>query len=304
MAHHIEYSTTGKPHPYHLVRPSIWPLVSAFAGGLFATMMLLYFPGYRAALETQPFAPPFPWGPLLGVLSIMVCMFFWWKDVVYESVVEHAHTKIAETGLRLGMALFITSEVMFFFAFFWAFFASSLFPTVAIGYQWPPANIHTVEAFGLPFLMTMILLLSGCTVTWAHHAIREGHQADGVKALGLSAFLGFSFLCFQVYEYAHAHFGFTEGIYPSTFYMATGFHGFHVFVGMVFLVVCWIRAAKGHFTPDRHFGFEAAAWYWHFVDVVWLFLFVAVYWWGGDIGVDHSALHPPVEGLESAGGEH
>jgi cytochrome c oxidase subunit 3 len=299
MAHHIEYSTTGKPHPYHMVRPSIWPLVSAFAAGLFAVLMVLYFPGYKAALEKDPFVAPFPWGPLLGLASIMLCMFFWWKDVVYESVVEKAHTKIAQIGLRMGMALFIASEVMFFFAFFWAYFSSAFFPVEAIGYRWPPANIETVPAFGLPFLMTMILLLSGCTVTWAHHAILEGKQKEATQALGISVGLGFVFLLFQIYEYGHVHFGFTDGIYASTFFMATGFHGFHVFVGTVFLAVCWIRMAKGHFTKEKHFGFEAAAWYWHFVDVVWLFLFVAVYWWGA-YGVDHSALYPAVEGLAAA----
>ena len=292
MAQNIEYTTTGKPHPYHLVRPNIWPLMSSLAGGLFATMMVLYFPGYREALNAslnsgEPFSAPFPWGPLLGVFSIMVCMFFWWKDVIYESVIEKAHTKIAEIGFRFGMALFIASEVMFFVAFFWAFFNSALYPTEAIGFQWPPANIHTIPAFGLPFLMTMILLLSGCTVTWAHHAIIKGNNKDAITALGLSVGLGFIFLCFQVYEYAHAHFGFTDGIFPSTFFMATGFHGFHVFVGTVFLGVCWWRATKGHFTPEKHFGFEAAAWYWHFVDVVWLFLFIAVYWWGAH-GIDVS----------------
>ncbi|MCB9981971.1 MAG: cytochrome c oxidase subunit 3 [Rhodospirillales bacterium] len=295
MAGNIEYSTTGKPHPYHLVRPNIWPLISAFAGGFFAMMMLMYFPGYREALQAGGTNLPFPWGPLLGVVSIMICMFFWWKDVIYESVVEKAHTKIAEIGLRFGMALFIASEVMFFVAFFWAFFSSSLFPSQAIGFVWPPKNIHTIAAFDLPFLMTMILLLSGCTVTWAHHAILEGDNKNAVKALGVTVFLGLAFLCFQIYEYAHAHFGFTEGIFPSTFFMATGFHGFHVFVGTVFLAVCWARAQKGHFTPDRHFGFEAAAWYWHFVDVVWLFLFVAIYWWGSEIGMDHSNLHPALE---------
>ena len=130
-------------------------------------------------------------------------------------------------------------------------------------------------------MMTLILLLSGCAVTWAHHAVVEGDQKGFIKGLGLSVLLGAIFLCFQIFEYTHATFGFTEGIYPSTFYMATGFHGFHVFVGTVFLAVCWLRAKKGHFTKKDHFGFEAAAWYWHFVDVVWLFLFIAVYWWGG-----------------------
>jgi cytochrome c oxidase subunit 3 len=301
MAGNIEYTTTGKPHPYHLVRPNIWPLISAFAGGFFALMMIMYFPGYREALQAGGTDLPTPWGPMLGVVSIMICMFFWWKDVIYESVVEKAHTKIAEVGFRFGMALFIASEVMFFFAFFWAFFSASLFPVEAIGFVWPPANIHTIPAFDLPFMMTMILLLSGCTVTWAHHAILEGDNKNAVKALGITVLLGSAFLGFQIYEYAHAHFGFTEGIFPSTFFMATGFHGFHVFVGTVFLYVCYRRAQKGHFTPNRHFGFEAAAWYWHFVDVVWLFLFIAVYWWGGEIGMDHTALHPGVEGaMDSA----
>lgn len=291
---HIEYTTTGKPHPYHLVRPNIWPLISSLAAGLFAIGMVMYFPAYREALNAsissgEPMNIPFPWGPLAGVLSIMICMFFWWKDVIYESVVEKAHTPIAEIGFRFGMAFFIASEVMFFVAFFWAFFDASLFPKEAIGFKFPPENIHTVPAFGLPFMMTMILLLSGCTVTWAHHAVLEGDNKSMVKALGISVGLGFVFLCFQVYEYAHAHFGFTDGVYASTFFMATGFHGFHVFVGTVFLAVCWWRASKGHFTKEKHFGFEAAAWYWHFVDVVWLFLFIAVYWWGS-IGIDHSDI--------------
>ena len=294
MAGNIEYTTTGKPHPYHLVRPNIWPLIGALAGGFFTAMMVMYFPGYREALAAGGTDLPFPWGPLLGVAAICIVMFFWWKDVIYESVVEKAHTKIAEVGLRFGMMLFIASEVMFFFAFFWAFFSAALFPVEAIGYVWPPENIETIPAFDLPFMMTMILLLSGCTVTWAHHAILEGDQENMVKALGVTVLLGVLFLGFQVYEYAHAHFGFTEGIFPSTFFMATGFHGFHVFVGTVFLYVCYKRAKKGHFTKERHFGFEAAAWYWHFVDVVWLFLFVAVYWWGGEIGMDHTSLHPAI----------
>lgn len=295
MAKNIEYTTTGKPHPYHLVRPNIWPLISSFAGGLFAVMMVLYFPSYREALQKDPFeGVPFPWGPLLGVIAIMICMFFWWKDVIYESVVEKAHTKIAEVGFRFGMALFIASEVMFFFAFFWAFFSSAFFPGEASGYVWPPQGIEVIPPFELPFMMTMILLLSGCTVTWAHHAILENDQKGAAKGLLLSVILGTVFLFFQIFEYGHAAFGFTDGIYPSAFFMATGFHGFHVFVGTVFLAVCWRRAKKGHFTADKHFGFEAAAWYWHFVDVVWLFLFIAVYWWGNTVGVDHTGFYPAI----------
>jgi len=178
------------------------------------------------------------------------------------------------------MALFIASEVMFFVAFFWAFFNSSIFPKEAIGFVWPPKTVEAIPAFDLPFLMTMILLLSGCTVTWAHHAILEGRQKESVRALLITVLLGIAFTCFQAYEYHHATFPFKGGIYSSTFYMATGFHGLHVLIGSIFLTVCLFRAVKGHFTAQSHFGFEAAAWYWHFVDAVWLFLFVSIYWPG------------------------
>lgn len=298
MAENIEYTTTGKPHPYHLVRPSIWPLVSAFAGGLFAMGMVMFM----HEIEIMGMKPGL-WAPIAGVLAIILCMFFWWKDVIFEAVTEKAHSDIAMIGMRYGMILFIASEVMFFVAFFWAFFDSALYPKEAIGFVWPPASIETVPAFGLPFMMTMILLLSGCSVTWAHHAIMEKNQKDFVRALGWTVFLGFFFLAFQVYEYSHVSYGFTDTIYASAFFMATGFHGFHVLVGAIFLTVCWARAAKGHFTAERHFGFEAAAWYWHFVDVVWLFLFVAIYWWGNAIGTDMSGTAEAIEALSAVAGE-
>jgi cytochrome c oxidase subunit 3 len=258
----------GHKHPYHLVDPSPWPLLGAFAGGLLAVGMVLYMHGSGWFLLA------------LGILSILGVMVGWWRDVLKESVKQKAHTPVVKLGLRYGMALFIASEVMFFAAFFWAFFDASLYPKEATGGVWPPKGIETVNAFGLPLMMTLILLLSGTTVTWAHHAIIEGNRSIASIALGLTVLLGILFTGFQLYEYAHAHFGFKDGIYPSTFYMATGFHGFHVLIGTIFLAVCWWRTVAGHFTPKSHFGFEAAAWYWHFVDVVWLFLFVSVYWWG------------------------
>jgi cytochrome c oxidase subunit 3 len=283
MVDTIEYGTTGKPHPYHIVRPSIWPIAGAFAAMLLAVGMILYM----HEVKIGDFAFGFK-GVILGFAAVIAVMFFWWKDIIFEAVTEKIHTPIAKIGMRYGMALFIASEVMFFVAFFWAFFDASLFAgqenmVARVEYtsgHWPPPQIETVAAFDLPLMMTLILLLSGCTVTWAHHALLKGNQKQAIQGLGISVLLGFFFLCFQIFEYSHASFKFTEGIYSSTFYMATGFHGFHVFVGTVFLFVCWMRARKGHFTKDSHFGFEAAAWYWHFVDVVWLFLFVAVYWWG------------------------
>jgi cytochrome c oxidase subunit 3 len=286
------YESSGIPQPYHLVRPSPWPLVGAIAAGTLAIGGIAYMHN----LSIGEFRIGFT-GIIIGVLGVLLTMYLWWKDIIHEAVVEKVHSPIAAIGLRYGMALFIASEVMFFVAFFWAFFDASIFSHEGNQYlrtaythgMWPPPQITPVEPGELPLLMTMILLLSGCTVTWAHHEILINHRKNIVTGLGLTALLGAIFLGFQSYEYAHAHFHFKDGIYPSTFFMATGFHGFHVFVGTVFLIVCWLRAKAGQFTPERHFGFEAAAWYWHFVDVVWLFLFVAVYFWGNTIGTGHAA---------------
>jgi cytochrome c oxidase subunit 3 len=264
-------------HPYHLVDPSPWPLLGAFSGGVLAIGMVFLMHDVT------------PWLVPIGVLLVLLTMFVWWRDVIREAVHEGHHTKVVQLGLRYGMILFIASEVMFFSAFFWAFFDASLFPDEAkqfaraefTGGVWPPAGVEVFDAFHLPFLNTLILLLSGCTVTWAHHALIHGDRSGLLQGLALTILLGALFTCIQAYEYSHAAFGFTDGIYSSTFYMATGFHGFHVLVGTIFLIVCFFRAYAGHFKPDHHFGFEAAAWYWHFVDVVWLFLFICVYWWGG-----------------------
>ncbi|WP_374384382.1 cytochrome c oxidase subunit 3 [Dongia sp.] len=256
-------------HPYHLVNPSPWPLVGSLAGGVFFMGMVLYM---HDKLPLYAIVP--------GLVMILGTMFGWWRDVVREAEIDKAHNPVVQIGLRYGMALFIASEVMFFVAFFWAFFDSSLFPKEAIGGVWPPKGVQVLDPFEIPLLNTMILLLSGCTVTWAHHALREGDRKSFIQGLSITVLLGLIFTSLQAFEYAHAPFAFKDGIYSSTFFMATGFHGFHVIVGTLFLLVCLIRGIKGQFTPDHHFGFEAAAWYWHFVDVVWLFLFTFVYIWG------------------------
>jgi cytochrome c oxidase subunit 3 len=255
-------------HPYHLVDPSPWPLLGAMAA-------LLAAGGAVGWMHGGPV-----WFMVAGLVGILYVMVRWWMDVVDEGERQGHHNKVVQIGLRYGMALFIASEVMFFAAFFWAFFGASLFPTEAIGKVWPPKGIETFDPWDLPFLNTLILLTSGVTLTWAHHALIENQRRDVIRGLVLTIALGLIFTGVQAYEYSHAAFGFTEGIYASTFYMATGFHGFHVIVGTTFLCVCLGRALKGHFKPDHHVGFEAAAWYWHFVDVVWLFLFVCVYWLG------------------------
>ncbi|EFH09842.1 cytochrome c oxidase subunit 3 [Pseudoroseomonas cervicalis] len=256
-------------HPYHLVDPSPWPMTASLAAGLMVFGIILF-----AQHGTH-------WVFGLGLLGVLVSMYFWFRDVVREARTPGIHTPVVRLGMRYGMVLFIASEVMFFVAFFWAYFHFALYPEHVSGAAkaiWPPAGIQTFDPFHLPLLNTLILLLSGCTVTWAHHALLENDRKGMLQGLGLTVLLGLTFTFFQAVEYAEAPFAFHGGgIYPSVFFLATGFHGFHVIVGTIFLAVCWFRARAGHFTPQRHFGFEAAAWYWHFVDVVWLFLFVCVY---------------------------
>ena len=252
-------------HPYHMVAPSPWPVLGAGAALVLAGGAIVFMHDGG------------PWIMLAGVAALLYVMFRWWADVIREAEDGHSHNPIVRIGLRYGMALFIVSEVMFFFGFFWAFFGASLFPA---GGVWPPQGVEVLEPFDWPLLNTFILLASGATLTWAHHGLIEDDRRDLVQGLAATITLGITFTAIQAYEYSHAAFGFTEGIYPTTFYMATGFHGFHVIIGTIFLTVCLVRAVKGHFKPDHHVGFEAAAWYWHFADVVWLFLFFSIYWWG------------------------
>ncbi len=262
-------------HPYHMVEPSPWPAWGAVSGLTLLGGLVLFMH------EVTIFGVEWgPWVVALGVLLMAYTMFNWWREVVREATIGGFHTPVVQLGLRYGMVLFIASEVMFFAAWFWAYFNASLFPTEFVGSQWPPEGVTVFNPWGVPFLNTIILLTSGVTVTWAHHALKEGDQRNLVLGLGLTVLLGITFTTLQAYEYASAPFGFRDGIYPSTFFMATGFHGLHVIIGSIFLIVCFFRAKAGHFKPDHHFGFEAAAWYWHFVDVVWLFLFSWIYWWG------------------------
>ncbi|MBI1383564.1 MAG: cytochrome c oxidase subunit 3 [Rhizobiales bacterium] len=285
-----------KQHDYHLVNPSPWPLVGSIGALVLAVGAVMYF-------VSRKDGDPQAWYVLPGLAIVVATMYFWWRDVVRES---HAgdHTPVVQLHLRYGMIMFIASEVMFFVAWFWAYFDAALFPgdvsTIAdtasqvgmvaretlTGGVWPPQPTedgtfkHTFDPWGLPLLNTLILLASGTTVTWAHHALLENNRRGLIFGLILTILLGAVFTALQAYEYGHAAFTFSNHIYGSTFFMATGFHGFHVIIGTIFLTVCLFRALRGHFTPKQHFGFEAAAWYWHFVDVVWLFLFASIYVWG------------------------
>jgi cytochrome c oxidase subunit 3 len=308
-------------HDYHLVNPSAWPIVGSLAAAAMMIGAVAWMHsgpnepglvlGAPRADGTPAFALSGNWLFLLGLAGVLVTMIGWWRDVIIESLKGENTSTVVRLGLRYGMVLFIASEVMFFAAWFWAFFGAALFPgagdpvTLADGAQmtnlngdpaflgndgrfhstggvWPPTGVEPLSAWGLPLINTLILLLSGTTVTWAHHAVQHNDQKGLIQGLVVTIILGAFFTFLQYVEYREAltldMFKFSGGgIYGASFFMATGFHGLHVIIGTIFLTVCLFRALAGHFTPDRHFGFEAAAWYWHFVDVVWLFLFAFIY---------------------------
>ena len=288
----------AKHHDYHILPPSPWPLLTSLCA--LATALGLVFWLHKIIS---------PWLLGAGIVGLIASVIAWWSDVINEAN-NGDHTPVVQLHHRYGMMLFIASEVMFFVAWFWAFFDASLFPAElgrilgdtpidkaglgdikqylrleATGGTWPPKGIHVFDAWRLPLLNTLILLLSGCTLTYGHHALIHNDRKGLTIGLTATIILGLIFSSLQVVEYMEAPFAFKESIYGATFFLATGFHGFHVVIGTIFLIVCLIRTQKGHFTPNHHFGFEAAAWYWHFVDVVWLFLFIAVYIWGNFGGV-------------------
>nr|QPZ49942.1 cytochrome c oxidase subunit III [Corythaeola cristata] len=255
-------------HSYHMVDPSPWPIFGATAALLTTSGLVMWFHHNSTQLLN------------LGLLSMLLVMVQWWRDIVRESTFQGHHTPTVQKGLRYGMILFITSEAFFFLGFFWAFFHSSLAPTPELGGQWPPTGIKPLNPLEVPLLNTAILLASGVTVTWAHHSITESNRKQAIHALTLTILLGFYFTALQAMEYYEAPFSIADSVYGSTFFVATGFHGLHVIIGSSFLSVCLLRLTKFHFTSNHHFGFEAAAWYWHFVDVIWLFLYMTIYWWG------------------------
>jgi len=298
-------------HDYHLVNPSPWPVIGALAATLLAVGAVTWMRTEDGGLVFGPVALKGNWLFLVGLAGVLLTMAGWWRDVIGESLRGENTATVVRLGLRYGMVLFIASEVMFFAAWFWAFFGAALFPGAGdpvlladgsqmlnptgdpafigndarvheLGGIWPPRGVEPLEAWGLPLINTLILLLSATTVTWAHYSVQNGNQRGLVQGLMITIVLGLFFTSFQAIEYSEAlttgMFKFSGGgIYGASFFMATGFHGLHVIIGTIFLTVCLFRAIAGQFTPERHFGFEAAAWYWHFVDVVWLFLFSFIY---------------------------
>ena len=257
-----------KNHSFHLVDLRPWPLMASLGALILTAGMVKWFHIYDISLIINGLV-------LTSLVSVQ-----WWRDISRERTFQGLHTFRVLTGMKWGIILFIVSEVFFFVSFFWRFFHRRLSPTNEIGILWPPIGVYPFNPFQIPLLNTIILLSSGVTVTWAHHRIIEGNISQAKNRLIITVVLGVYFTFLQSLEYIEANFSISDAVYGSTFFMATGFHGLHVIIGTTFLIICLLRIIEAHFSRQHHFGFEAAAWYWHFVDVVWLFLYINIYWWG------------------------
>nr|UTN43105.1 cytochrome c oxidase subunit 3 [Pectinopygus varius] len=254
-------------HPFHIVELSPWPLVGSLAVG--SMLVNLY-----SLLSGGTMIPA-----VVSLISTILVSVQWWRDVIRESAFQGNHTSYVCSGLYLGVSMFIVSEVFFFFSFFFGYFFIALNPDISLG-DWPPVGVQPMSYMGVPVVNTVLLLSSGVSITWAHHSILESNQVNVKLGLSLTVLLGLVFLVFQGFEYFECSFSMADSVYGSLFFIATGFHGLHVMVGMIFILVCSVRVWKNHFSNKHHLGLEASIWYWHFVDVVWLFLFLTVYWWG------------------------
>nr|BDC91890.1 cytochrome c oxidase subunit III [Notomastus sp. GK-2021] len=254
--------------PFHIVDPSPWPATTAMNATSLATGVIDLFYGHSPTLL------------MVGGTLLLMSLACWWRDVIRESTFMGHHTSYVARGLRLGFILFLVSEIMFFFGFFWAFFHSALSPTPEIGCTWPPVGIEPINPFALPLVNTALLLSSGVSLTWAHHALLASQRAQALIALSITILLGILFTILQAKEYYDAPFTIADGIYGSLFFIMTGFHGLHVIMGTIFLLVNCYRTFAHHFSCEHHLGFEFGAWYWHFVDVIWILLYLCLYWWG------------------------
>jgi len=257
-------------HPFHLVSPSPWPFNTSIA-------LLILTASTAFSIHNFNYGYIFLFS---GLALLVLSMSFWFRDIISEGTFLGDHTLAVQKGLNLGVILFIVSEALFFLAIFWAFFHSALTPTVELGAQWPPIGIEPVNPFELPLLNTVILLSSGATITYAHHSLIQGERKGALYGSIITVLLAVIFTIFQGVEYTVSSFTISDGAFGSCFFFGTGFHGFHVIIGTLFLGVALWRIFAYHLTDNHHLGFEGGILYWHFVDVVWLFLYVSVYYWG------------------------
>nr|WRQ18256.1 cytochrome c oxidase subunit 3 [Nandigallia matai] len=257
-----------KNHPYHLVDKSPWPILSSLSTLSVMSGMIMWFHMNQNKLL------------ILSFLIMNLTMIQWWRDVIRESTFQGIHTKKVMLSMKIGMIMFICSEILFFASFFWAFMHSSLSPNIDIGMSWPPLSIKAFNPMNIPMLNTMILLSSGMSMTWAHNALINNNYSQTIQSIKITIILGVYFTIIQLYEYIEAPFSIADSIYGSTFFLSTGFHGIHVIIGTMFIMITLLRMIKLQMSSSHHIGFESSAWYWHFVDVVWLFLYLLIYWWG------------------------
>jgi len=257
-------------HPFHLVSPSPWPISTSTALFTLTTAGVLTIHGFSDA----------DFFLTLGFITLIASMTLWFRDIISESTYLGDHTSAVQRGITMGVGLFIVSEALFFLAIFWAFFHSALSPTVELGASWPPMGITAINPFELPLLNTVILLSSGVTVTYSHHSLIQGNRTGTLYGLIATIILAIAFTALQGIEYSVSSFTISDGAFGSCFFFGTGFHGLHVIIGTIFLAVGMWRILAYQLTENHHQGFESAILYWHFVDIVWLFLFVSIYYWG------------------------
>jgi len=261
---------SGRKHLFHIVDPSPWPIITALSAFFMLSGLAFYM--HRIAFGGYFF--------FFGIVAVASCMFFWFTDVVKEASFAGYHSLAVRTGIRYGFLLFIISEIMLFFGFFWAFFHSSFCPSILLGAQWPPVGIVVIPVLEFPLFNTALLIISGLSITWAHRGIALGSFREAIDAFIITIFLGFLFVGLQMFEYYEAFFNISDSVYSTTFYTLTGLHGMHVIVGASFITICFIRLLRRHFLTNHYLGFIFAVWYWHFVDAVWILLFLSVYCWG------------------------
>nr|ALO64751.1 cytochrome c oxidase subunit III [Andrena nigroaenea] len=258
---------TNSNHPFHMVTMSPWPMLTSInIMNMLLGMVLLMYLKMTSLL-------------MASTLTLILCLFQWWRDVIRESTFQGYHTFMVTKLIKMSMILFIISELMFFVAFFWTYFHSSIAPSIEIGMTWPPTSIKQINPYNIPLLNSVVLVSSGITITWTHYALLNEKMAETKISFILTIILGVYFTFLQIIEYFETTFCFNDSIYGSIFFMTTGFHGSHVNIGLMFLSTCFMRLSMNHFSKMHHLHFETASWYWHFVDIIWLFLYITIYWW-------------------------
>nr|YP_009434610.1 cytochrome c oxidase subunit III [Melaphis rhois]ATE90570.1 cytochrome c oxidase subunit III [Melaphis rhois] len=253
--------------PYFILNISPWPILMALNSFnlMISNIMIFNFKFNNTSM--------------LNLTLMIIISMLWWRDIIRESTFQGNHNFYIMNLIKLSMILFIISEMFLFISFFWNFLHNSLSPSIELGLNWPPKNINFFNPLLIPLLNTVILLTSSFTITLTHFYLLNNSKSQSIKFMNLTIILSLYFLMLQGLEYKQANFTFSDSIFGSSFYIATGFHGLHVMIGTIFLIINLLRMIKMHISYIHHISFELAAWYWHFIDIIWLFLYMTFYWW-------------------------